>query len=357
MKSFQVHFEIIEVSRCPFYKVGEQLILSDKAIVCPANAETCLILVREMTQLLFKLLAAMPDTLIAEKPVFNCSGCSGLIKFKPVATPEVIVDTLGSGSANRSVQGGREQRLIEKIRAFPLIQAIPEDELKRFIGRFQQEIVHTGDILIHKGVSNQYLYLILSGQVLVLDGSVVITTLGAGEICGEMSYLGEDVAGATVKAVSDAEVLAVASADFNLLLDKLPSLQIFMARLLAKRLTRVNKARSEDFAACMQGRLQDMAPAELFQVFHMNCKTGVLSLDLPGGLGTVSFREGCIINAHYRGHDNEEAIFAMLGEHEGTYRFTMGLSPQEMRVAEIGDFMKLLMEGVKRVDDALEEKN
>jgi hypothetical protein len=107
----------------------------------------------------------------------------------------------------------------------------------------------------------------------------------------------------------------------------------------------------------MQGRLQDMAPAELFQVFHMNSKTGVLSLDLPHGPGKISFREGCIINAHYRAQENEEAIFAMLGEHEGTYRFTIGLSPQEMKAAEVGDFMKLLMEGIKRVDDALEEKD
>ncbi|MDO9041879.1 MAG: DUF4388 domain-containing protein [Desulfocapsaceae bacterium] len=354
MKSLQVSFEIVEGNRCPFYKVGDRLILSDKSLSCPGNKATCLILVREMTQLLFKFLAAKPDELVAAKPIFNCSGCTGLIKFVPISTADLLVAGAGAGPV---VLGSREQELLEKIRSFPLIQVIPDDELKEFLGWSQQKLVREGVVLIHKGESNSYLYFIITGQVLVIDGPVVITTLGPGEICGEMSYLGGEVAGASVRALCDTEVLMVSSEDFNCLLDKLPAIQMFMARLLAKRLTRVNRARAEDFASCMQGRLQDMAPAELFQVFHMNSKTGVLSLDLPHGPGKISFREGCIINAHYRAQENEEAIFAMLGEHEGTYRFTIGLSPQEMKAAEVGDFMKLLMEGIKRVDDALEEKD
>ena len=90
MKSFQVIFEIIEGNHCPFYKVGEQLILLGKAFSCPGNKETCLILVREMTQLLFKFLAAGHEKLITEKAVFNCRGCTSLIKFIPVS----ISDTL-----------------------------------------------------------------------------------------------------------------------------------------------------------------------------------------------------------------------------------------------------------------------
>ncbi len=354
MKFLQVNFEIVEGNRCPFYKVGERLILSDKSLSCPGNKATCLILVREMTQLLFKFLAAKPDDLVAAKPVFNCSGCTGLIKFVPISTSDTLAIETG---AEPVVLGIREQELLAKIRLFPLIQVIPDYELKEFVGRSQQKFVREGTLLIHKGEENSCLYLIISGQVLVIDGPVVITTLGAGEICGEMSYLGGEVAGASIRALCDTEVFMVSIEDFNYLLDKLPAVQMFMARLLAKRLTRGNRARVEDFASCMQGRLQDMAPAELFQVFHMNSKTGVLSLDLPCGPGKISFREGCIINAHYQGQENEEAIFAMLGEHEGTYRFTIGLSPQEMKAAEVGDFMKLLMEGIKRLDDAMEEKD
>ena len=350
MKTFRIIFEIIEDNHCPLYKVGERLILSDKALFCPGNKATCLILVREMTQLLFTLLAVKNEPQPAEKQVFSCSGCTGLIKFVQLAIPDI------QGAGATLVLGDRERSLLERIQSLPMIQLIPDDELRSFVGRFHLRPVRQGSLLIRKGEMNTSLFLILSGQLLVVDGAFVIATLGVGEICGEMSYLGDDVAGGSVRALSDAEVLVVSSDDFSLLLDRLPALQLFMARLLAQRLTRVNRARAEDFAACMQGKLQDMAPAELFQVFHMNSKTGVLALDFPSGPGKISFREGCIINARYHGQENEEAIFAMLGEHEGTYRFTLGLSPQEMKAAEVGDFMRLLMEGIKRVDDAREEK-
>ena len=106
MKSLQVNFEIVEGNHCPFYKVGERLILSDKSLSCPGNKATCLILVREMTQLLFKFLAAKSDDLVAAKPIFSCSGCTGLIKFMPISTSE----TMASGAGAEPVMlGGREQ--------------------------------------------------------------------------------------------------------------------------------------------------------------------------------------------------------------------------------------------------------
>lgn len=353
VKKIPVHFEVIEETRCPFYRVGERLILSEKALGCPGKKETCLILVREMTQLLFKILAGERERLFAGEAVFTCSGCTGLIKFVPVAAP---LENPGPEGKTEPVLGDGQQRLLERIRPFPLIQILPEDERRALVTCMQQESVREGKVLIRQGDSNRFVYMILSGQMLVMDGPVVMASLGPGELCGEMSYLGEEVATATVTALADSEVAAVASVDFSGLLDRLPVVQNFMARLLARRLRRVNRVRAEEFSACMQGRLKDMAPAELLQIFHMNSKTGVLALELPHGPGKVSFREGCIINAHYQGHANEEAIFAMLGEHEGTYRFTLGLSPQEMKAAEIGDFMKLLMEGIKRVDDVREAK-
>jgi hypothetical protein len=124
-----------------------------------------------------------------------------------------------------------------------------------------------------------------------------------------------------------------------------------MAQLLAGRLRKTNAARARDFESCMSGRVDEIVPAELFQIFHMHQKTGVLSLELQGGKAKVSFREGCIINADYGKLANEEAIFKILAEKNGFYRFTSGLSPKEMKAAEIGDFMMLLMEGVKRVDE------
>ncbi len=349
MESFKAVFKIIENNNCPLYALEERLVLSDKSLIFPKEKEGCLILVREMTQLLFELLD-VAGTARAEgdnSRVFTCSGCTGLIKFVRVdaAEDEEIEDTSLSAE---------EKNLLARISDYPLVKTLPRNRLKRFVGCLQEQTLMAGRYLIQKGEMNQNIYILMSGEVSVEDDMVKISVLREGDICGEMSYFGNRIARSSIRAIEETIVLVISGDDFGRLISEEVSVQLFMARLLAERLAKANTARAREFDASMHGRIKDMVPAELFQIFHMNKKTGALSLDLSKGSAKVSFREGCIINASYAGRYNQEAIFAILAEKEGIYRFNVGLSPQEMKAAEIGDFMMLLMEGVKRVDEVNE---
>jgi CRP/FNR family transcriptional regulator, cyclic AMP receptor protein len=352
MRSFKAVFKIIEESNCPLYRLEEHFVLTDKALSFPKDKESCLILVREMTQLLFELLdnAENSDSPQAQPRIFTCSGCTGPIKFIRVNPAE----TGDQDGAEGIYLNTEDQELLEKISGYPLLDGFPVNQLKKFIGCFHKQVIHAGSFLITKGDFNQHLYILLSGEVSVEDDMVKITTLREGDVCGEMSYFGNKIARSSIRAVVETKVLAISGDDFGKMMREAASVQIFMARLLAERLAKANTARTREFDACMHGRIKDMAPAELFQIFHMHQKTGSLSLELSKGNAKVSFREGCIINASYADQRNQNAIFSILAEKEGVYRFTVGLSPQEMKAAEIGDFMMLLMEGVKRVDEVNE---
>ena len=352
MKQFNFFFKIVTDNNCPLYDKGEFLTLSDKALVCPENKPTCLILVREMTNLLFSLLESGDLQGGADNKVYNCSGCSGLMKFSRISENEAMQDGLISSSPPLDPEG---EALLAAIRNFPLIKAIPATDLSKVVRCFRKERLPANITFITKGQKCLYLYLILSGEVVVSDGSLLIASLGSGDICGEMSYLGGGSAGADVRTLKTSEVLSISGDVFSKLLDRIPELQLFMSRLLVQRLAESNASHFDAFDACMSGWITEMPPAELFQIFHMNQKTGVLSLDLPQGQAKVVFREGCVINAHYRDKSNQAAIFDMLKEKEGRYAFTTGLTPEEMKAAEIGDFMMLLMEGIKRVDESGED--
>ena len=349
MKQFKAIFEIVEQNNCPLYEAGECLTLTDRAIACPENKEVCLILVREMTELLFVLLKNSPieDKGIQEKRIFTCSGCTGLIKFRRVTT---AVSSLPANSPLAQI-GSAGNLLYGRILDSPFLRALPEKNIGGFFDACKEVVIEERGILIHKGEPNHNLYIILEGALLVEDAQVVIATLGEGEICGEMSYLGSGVAASTVRAKQKSIVLAIHGDDFSRLFGKTASIQVFMAQLLASRLQKTNAARAKEFDSCMSGKLDEVVPAELFQIFHMHQKTGVLTFHLQDGEGKVSFREGCIINANYGRKVHQDAIFAILAEKKGVYRFTVGLTPQEMKAAEIGDFMMLLMEGVKRIDE------
>ena len=101
----------------------------------------------------------------------------------------------------------------------------------------------------------------------------------------------------------------------------------------------------------MSGRIDAIIPPELLQIFHMHQKTGKLLLDMDGGSARVTFRDGGIIAARFEELDNQEAIFGLMAEKRGHFRFLPGLPSPLMNAREIGDFMMILMEGLKRLDE------
>lgn len=357
MKNFSTVFTIINEKNCPLYHVNEQLYLSDRTLSCPKGKEMCLILVRDLTELLFKFMQQKTfEPSNYKDTIFNCSGCTGLIKFSLVQkADEFEVES----STKQPVVAHLDSTILKmhgKMVSCPMMHAIPPDQVDIMLSLFQEIMLEEGAVLIKEGEKNLNLYIIFDGELVVENGGVQLAVLTKGEICGEMSYLGADFAVSTVTARKKSQVLAIAGDVFGSLLGNNREVQYYMAQLLSERLKKTNAARARDFESCMSGRIDEIVPAELFQIFHMHQKTGVLSMDMQGGKAKVSFREGCIINASYCELASQEAIFKILGEKKGFYRFTTGLSPKEMKAAEIGDFMMLLMEGVKRVDEEQERQ-
>lgn len=203
MITFVASFDIIDNRSCPFYKLDDAFVLTDRAVILPVGKPACLILIRELTEMLFTLLPHSKDDFTEQRnTVFSCGGCTGLIKFR----------------------------------------------------------------------------------------------------------LGETPLNPSESDTPEAEVV-------------------------------------------MSGRLDAISPAELLQVFHMHQKTGKLLLDTDGGKARVTFRDGAIIAARFGDLDNLEAIYSMINEQKGHFRFMPGIPAALMKAREIGDFMMILLEGLKRVDE------
>ncbi len=343
MISSEAIFKIIEENNCPLYQLGDEFKLSDRALSLPEDKQACIVLVLDITELLLN----RGDSEEFRKDnnsgyIFNCTGpgtdCPGVIRLR--YKEDIPTDDDGISTIAGLLSG------------FSIFQSLNDHNIKELISFLRHKHFGRGDVIINKGDPGVKLFIIISGKVEVLgDDGVRIAFLEKGDVFGEMSLLSGDPVGATIKVAESARVLYIDGRDFRRVLNRFPSLQMYFARLLARRLAETNALMSEELASGITGKLSEIPPAELFQTLNMNNKTGVLTLQLSKGTAEVSFKEGAPVHVRYGGEEDKEAFFEILKEKEGRFKFTHGLPGEETELGEIGDFMWLLMEGLNKIDE------
>lgn len=332
--------KIIGEDSCPFYKVDDEFNLSGQSLLSPDGKPACLILIRDITQVLTKYESIKQDS----RYVFDCSGCSGLVRLEFKKEPEL------SKTINEKMKAGSSEvsAIANSLSNFSFFQIFDEKSINDLISVLKLKKVNPDDVIISKGEPGKNLYIIASGRVEVLAGdNVRIAILGKGEVFGEMSLLSGEPVGATIKALTPVTILYLNGQFFKEILYKSPSIQIYITRMLARRIADTNIIRSREFASGITGNLSEIPPSEVFQTLHFNQKTGVLMLQLPEGLAVASFREGKLIRAKYKEKEDQEAFFEILKSKEGRFKFNNNLPPEETRTEEIGNFMKLLIKGAR----------
>jgi CRP-like cAMP-binding protein len=80
-----------------------------------------------------------------------------------------------------------------------------------------------------------------------------------------MSLISGEPLGASLQAVEPLTVLYRTGQYFRDLLVKTPAIQIFLTRLLARRIADANLIRSEETVHSLQGNVVDILPRELLQ--------------------------------------------------------------------------------------------
>ena len=203
MTPFSAVFKIVDELNCPLYDKGDLFKLNDKAVEFPDGKTTCLILTRELTQLLFKLISKdAPSATV----LHGCGGCTGLIKFKQC-----------------------------------------DDTTFEVKGQKQAEPEH------------------LTG---------------------------------------------------------------------------------------VQGSLSALSVTEVFQSINISEKNGIVQFDFEGSTGFAIFRDGEFIRAKFNTLSGLPAIFAMLVEPVGTFHFEPGMAEEDKDRSQLGNFMMILMEGMRQADEA-----
>ena len=95
-----------------------------------------------------------------------------------------------------------------------------------------------GDVLIQQGKQSKTVYILIRGTAKIESSKAVIAHIGPGQVCGEMAFLENGAASATVIATEDGEACAIEWKALSDLFELFPHLGSRFYRSLAVSLSR-----------------------------------------------------------------------------------------------------------------------
>jgi diguanylate cyclase (GGDEF)-like protein len=136
----------------------------------------------------------------------------------------------------------------DTLAMMPLFRSLDRERLLHLVSRASEHVFAAGHAVIRQGETADYVFVVLSGQVRVVQSTFesplvgqVLAEIGYGELFGELSILTDQPRTATVVAVEHTRCLAFAPDDFMQVLQRSPDLAVGLLRVLAWRMTNADR--------------------------------------------------------------------------------------------------------------------
>ncbi len=128
---------------------------------------------------------------------------------------------------------------VEHLRAIPLFSALGQEGLAALAGELTQERYGSGVEVVRQGEPGDTLYIIARGEVEVVVGAGGaerrVNVLGASDYFGEIALLRDEPRNATVRTLTPVQLLSLARADFQALLEDAPAVRQTLEETVAGR--------------------------------------------------------------------------------------------------------------------------
>jgi CRP-like cAMP-binding protein len=358
MSSTEIAIRVVEETNCPFYKADDEFKLSGNALSLeldkeqtfistsivrfPNHRTSCRIIIGDLNNVLvqYKNIDRIP-------PVeMECSGCSGHIRVRMGDSSRLSLKSIADSASEKS------DLIAGLLSGFSIFESVDEFNIRAIVPLLKIERYADGAIVLRKGAPAQNFYIMLSGAAEVLDDSgICLSSLSKGDVFGEMSLISGDPVGATIKVVKPASVLAIEGTDFKGIINKFPSLQMYLARLLTKRLAASNDQRNKINTSGMSGNFSQMSATELLQALELSQKSGILTLTLPRGSAQLLIRNGNLIRADYCKKTGKKAVFEILMENQGQFKYSPDFPEDDSDAPKIGSLMEILLDASRMIDE------
>jgi len=244
-----VIFIVTNENSCPYYDLGDEIKVEKASLAVSSFKPVCFFLSGKIESIVqsketfsrFHRLAVPKLHSGNQNAKYDCGGCTGLIHFEFKQEKEYA--TLQMKLLRESIEERRTQHLrkfYNILRKQNIFKSLEDDSLKELTLFLDFKTILAEKVLIKKGGPSTHLYIILKGQVAVIDdNNQKISEINPGGICGEMSLLTGDPACNSLQTVDGTQVAMLSVKNFRNIIKKYPALQIFLFKLLIDRVQAV----------------------------------------------------------------------------------------------------------------------
>jgi CRP/FNR family transcriptional regulator, cyclic AMP receptor protein len=153
-----------------------------------------------------------------------------------------------------------ESDVVEILRSAAIFAELPDDALARLAARCVRRTYGRNQFLWYQGDDGAHLIVVASGLVKVVlsspqGGEVVLTTLGPGEISGELAVLDGSPRSASVVAAEPTTVLLLTRATVLDMLNRYPSVLDALLRSLGNLIRRITEQAGDFVFLDLGGRV------------------------------------------------------------------------------------------------------
>lgn len=218
------------------------------------------------------------------------------------------------------------------LRGIPLFKNLNDTDLEFISTRLRRESYPKGTVIFREGEVGETMYLVESGQVVVLgkDLRETIAYLGPGNFVGEISLLLAQPRTANLQVTIDAHLWALNKKDFDDFIATRPAIALEMMRELSKRLVTTTRRKRRQLTRRITALAGSYKVGELAMALAAQLKAPVGLLPLPKAKMTddITLRGGVM----FLGIDNltEASLAESLSYQVEVYKHIVLLLPDEL---------------------------
>jgi CRP-like cAMP-binding protein len=147
------------------------------------------------------------------------------------------------------MDGIQSPEAVASLRVIPMFSGVSSEVLSSIASLLIERRFPKHKTIVEEGAPGDYMYIISEGRVKVTklsgDGrEKILELLEVGDFFGEMSLFDDAPRSASVKAMADVQILALARNDFLRLLSRSPDLALSVIQELTRRLRQVDEQAS-----------------------------------------------------------------------------------------------------------------